>query len=712
MPLVRIGLKVYLMKHTLILAAFFVICGTTAFSQAVPPGVSPSPAKLSAILAEKLSQVDRDKEVSREDREQAYRKLLEGQRNLWRMRYQRTQAGRMLFAEQARTALITSLDVDPTLSEPYVALTELSLMISPNDIEEAAALSSIAVRLNKDSIGGHKFYARLLTRQSKARGPSPDIALIAKAIDEWKEVTRLDPRNAEAWSMLSELYEKTGKTSDSIEALQKWVASTSTVDSGWYRQIVGGQAEDIAPENAAPRLSSALIAAGRHQEAIAVLTQILSDDPDNQEVFGQIERAIQSADRKLAPSLIDSVKQIVDANPGNVTLLISFAGLQAKAGNTEQAVRTLAARYDKLRATDRAAAANIQVSIGDILAANGKFVEAVAAYEASLAARGLDTARNLDPDEREFATAVFEKIVTSYKRAARIEDAKAAIARARKLLGNEAMFADKLLISLYRDTGNRADALAVLRAARAKDPEDVSMLRLEAMILVEAGQVDKGVELIKQRIESGKKETPVQRFGTAPAMPRMDDEFSNYIYIAQLYNDAGRGTDSVSAADQAYSVAGSEDRRQIARLMKATGLQTAGQFDQAETILREIIKVSPRNPIALNNLGYFLLERDQRFPEAIELIRQAVEIDPTNPSYLDSLGWAHFKLGRIDDAIKYLEDAAKYDDTSATIQEHLGDVYRRKGLLELARASWQRALTLSSGTSDIARVKEKLASAK
>ena len=32
----------------------------------------------------------------------------------------------------------------------------------------------------------------------------------AKAIAEWKQVVRLDPRNAEAWALLGELYDRTG----------------------------------------------------------------------------------------------------------------------------------------------------------------------------------------------------------------------------------------------------------------------------------------------------------------------------------------------------------------------------------------------------------------------------------------------------------------------------------------------------------------------
>ena len=92
----------------------------------------------------------------------------------------------------------------------------------------------------------------------------------------------------------------------------------------------------------------------------------------------------------------------------------------------------------------------------------------------------------------------------------------------------------------------------------------------------------------------------------------------------------------------------------------------------------------------------------------MELIQRAVTIDPGNPSYLDSLGWAYFKLEKFDEAVQKLEEAARLDDTSATIHEHLGDAYRKKGSPEQARAAWQRASLLMSTADGKARVKSKL----
>jgi Tfp pilus assembly protein PilF len=85
-----------------------------------------------------------------------------------------------------------------------------------------------------------------------------------------------------------------------------------------------------------------------------------------------------------------------------------------------------------------------------------------------------------------------------------------------------------------------------------------------------------------------------------------------------------------------------------------------------------------------------------------------VRAEPTNSSFLDSLGWAYFKLGKLDDAERQLNEAARRAASSATIQDHLGDLYQRQGKIEQARAAWQKALALSTEAAEVARITAKL----
>jgi Flp pilus assembly protein TadD len=337
----------------------------------------------------------------------------------------------------------------------------------------------------------------------------------------------------------------------------------------------------------------------------------------------------------------------------------------------------------------------------------------MAAYEAALIARGIEAPATLSNDDREFVTDVFERMIQKLKTENRIQEVKAVIERARKVLGKDDLFADRQLISLLRETGNRAEALAAVRAIRLKLPNDYGFIRLEATLLTETGKVDEAVASIRKLIDAPASQPPAMpnlgsgNESVAIAVPQ-SDAFSNYLFISNLYSQANRGKEAAEAANQAYAVARGAERKQIARLTLATAQQHSGDFKGAETTLRELLKETPGNPIAMNNLGYFLLERDERIDEAFGLIEQAVKIDPTNPSYLDSLGWAYFKQGKFVEAEKSLKEALRFDSSSGTIHEHLGDVYQKQARMDLAKGSWTRAASLFADAADVARVKKKL----
>src|SRR5262249_18512944 len=159
----------------------------------------------------------------------------------------------------------------------------------------------------------------------------------AKAISEWKEVARLDPRNAEAWAFLSELYNETGKPNERIETLRRWLASSTPLDRQFYQSVMRGQ-DDLSPESASRKLAPALLKAGRAKEAVEVLSQLIADEPEDTEAVEQLREALETADPKTAAIAIDALEQAVYANPGSLPLLNLLTGAEAKIGNVDSAV--------------------------------------------------------------------------------------------------------------------------------------------------------------------------------------------------------------------------------------------------------------------------------------------------------------------------------------------------------------------------------------
>jgi tetratricopeptide (TPR) repeat protein len=494
------------LEKIVLLAAFSLTTAPFAAAQvapnspppAPPPAVKPTP-RLSETLAQNLEN-SKQTEVTRERREQAYAKLLEGQRYFWNSSPVRSQGKGASAARMARQAFQKAVELDPNLAEGYTALAELAATTPPGDADEAIMLATIATRLNPNNFGARRLMARLYTIKSGLVGERLDPVIARKAIAEWKEVTRLDARNAEAWAFLSDFYEKTNQPNERIDALTKWIASAAPIDSNFYRRMTGGQV-DLSPESATLKLGEAYLRSGKTREATEIFSRAVADDPDNAAAVEMLRRSLESGDAGAASIAVESLQQAVFANPENPALIVLLAQTQARAGRFDEASKVLQTASARVAESDRVSAGNLQVALGDLLAKAKRTDEAVAAYQKSLNVRGLDDTEPATDDEREFVIAVFDKMIQAYKNANRPNDVKTVIERARRLLGKNDIFADRQAISFFRESGMKAEALQAVRQLRARDPEDYGNLRLEATVLTENGKVDEAVNLIKSLLK-------------------------------------------------------------------------------------------------------------------------------------------------------------------------------------------------------------------
>ncbi len=674
------------------------VLGGNAYAQDVPaPLPTPKPVAtplVSTVLENALAKLG-DGAVTREQREKAYAKLLEGQRFLETAKRALTQNEYQVNVRLSKASFQSAVELDPSLSEAYTAIAELST------IDEAVRIAVLALKVNPDSYAAHRMLGRVYTLKGRLTEANFDKSFVEKAITEWKEVARLDPRGSEAWAYLSELYNRTNRSAEELDALNKWIGSVapaSRFEYDFYRRATGGQ--DLAPEGASLRLARALLKANRDREALEVISRKIADEPESDEAVELLKQALEKTGKESTAQVIGSLQQAVYANPSNVSLVEVLAGIQSRAGMTDDAVKTLQIAIDKLDKSEKLSIARLQFTLGDTYAETGNSKEAVAAYEASLKTSGVGDGVVTDESDRFFATQVLSSIVQLHKNAQRFEEAKAAIERAREIFGKDDPFADLQLLKLLRDSGKKAEALRTVRALRQKTPTSDEYFYQEAYILTDLGRVEEAVTMIKTKV--------VNKGKVATAPQSVTRDINNYLTISGLYTQAKQGTKAVDAAQTALALAQSEDLKQIVLLTLATAQNEAGDFKSSEKTLRDVLEKTPDNTTALNNLGYFLAERGEKLEEALQMIQKAVKAQPENPSFLDSLGWAHFKLGNYEEAEKNLKEANRRDASSATILDHLGDVYAKQGKLDLARVVWQKALNLTSDNDEVAKIKAKL----
>lgn len=641
-----------------------------------------------------------DSPASRQKREQAYAKLLAGQRFLLDLRRGEGGADAAPTVRLAKQAFQDAVQLDPTLAEAYTALAEIALFYPPRNIDEAVKQARVAISVNRNNFGAHQLLSRIYALKSGLSSKELDRANAELAVAALQEVARLSPNDAEAWALLGEMYLALGRTDEAIKALTRWSVAPAADDPRFFQTITGGR--ELTPDAAAARLGEALIRAGRAREAVAAIRRALSLDPQNAAYEELLGRAVEASGADDAATIAE-LRSMVAADPQSTATTTLLARVLARAGRADEAVQTLRAAISRRAPSDKEGAMTLRLALAQTFADALRYADAVAVYEEILKERGITgNAPLTDENEKGIAGELLRRIVSLHKSAGKTNEAIATIERMRRLLGNDDPTIDLEQIELQREQGKRREALQAAREARRRFPQQTEFLYLEAAILTDLNQVDEGVALLRARL------SPEAKPNTA-ATASLED-FELYLRISNLYTQARRGTEAVEAARQALGRAPADRQDMVAAALitLSSAQERAGDAKGSEESLRRVLDKEPDNATALNNLGYFLVERNERLNEALEMIQRAVKAEPTNSSFLDSLGWAYFKLGQLEQAERHLTDAARRDSTSATIHEHLGDLYQQQGKPEQARVAWHKALKLLVEGEQASRIKTKL----
>lgn len=647
-------------------------------------GQTPSDTQPSSPAQDKnASAGQQEPATQRERRARAYAKLLEGQRNLSDLR----RDGSPATLVQARQAFQDAATLDPTLAEAHTALAEIAFYYPPQDFETATREGVNATRIDPDNFGAHHLLSRLFTIKSGLREGTLNRVSVDLAIRELKEVARLDKNNAEAWALLGEFYQATGKTAESLDAFTQWAAAPASSDTRFFQYITN---RELSPDAAAARLGEGLLNAGRGREALAAVRRAIALNPENKD-YGELLGQIIEAGGIEDSSAITELQRMVAADPTNTDTVELLARVQARTGRVDDAATTVRAAISRQPKGDREQQM-LRTFLAQLYADAARYTDAIAIYEEQLKEQGIGTAPLATVEQRAVASRILQRMIEVYKRAGRASDVNTTIERMRRLLGKDDPTPDAQYILSLRDQGKKSEALQAARAARQRFPEETDLVLVEAQTLGELGRVDEGVALLKTLLKGS------------------IEDFDKYLLISNLYLQSARAPEAVAAARKALEITPADrpDMMEAALIALSSAQERAGDPKGSEDSLRRILARDPNNATALNNLGYFLVERNERLTEALQLIQRAVRTNPTNSSFLDSLGWAYFKLGKLDEAERHLTEAARRNNTSAPIQEHLGDLYQQRGKLEMARSAWQKALSLAVEAQDTARLKAKI----
>ncbi|WP_236786180.1 tetratricopeptide repeat protein [Allochromatium tepidum] len=287
-------------------------------------------------------------------------------------------------------------------------------------------------------------------------------------------------------------------------------------------------------------------------------------------------------------------------------------------------------------------------------------------------------------DEREFSTAreVFERMLREYPK-----DPDVLFAVGILSLQLEDLAGARLHFGRLYETGQRQDEAAFYLGQTAERAEDVATALDWYGKVSGASGSDARIRIAFLRAKRGEV-TQAREILQRMRDQDPDNAIPLFMVEAEILDEVQRPDEARAVYDEALAAFPDDDTLLYARGLHAMKL---GRIELGERDLRRIIEADPEHADALNALGYTLADQTDRFEEALELIERAHALKPEEPAILDSLGWVHYRLGDLQLALEYLQQANdRLDD--GEIAAHLGEVLWALGRRAEAWAVWDKAV--------------------
>ena len=187
--------------------------------------------------------------------------------------------------------------------------------------------------------------------------------------------------------------------------------------------------------------------------------------------------------------------------------------------------------------------------------------------------------------------------------------------------------------------------------------------------------------------------------------PNAQSELAIKTTLALYFSSSGSAeerAESDQLLDAVLAAAKPGEPAHIDALLAKAQILDAAKKDQEQVVAayEEVIKQSPDNVQALNNLAYRLADTLDRPAEALPYAERLQDLAPNHPNILDTVGWVQLKNGMAEEAAATLQNAVRLGPDNVAAHYHLGLVYVDQGQPTAARQTLRRALELATEQND------------
>lgn len=598
-----------------------------------------------------------------------------------------------------------ALKADPQAS--FLADELSDLYIQAGRLRDAIEEAKAAIDKNPNDANARRILGRIYTRLlGDPRQGRISEEMVQRAIEQYKKLSELAPKDIEVWLTLGRLY-KLAQNSVESEAAYKKVLELE----GDHEEALIGLAmvySDLGDQPRAAEMLRRVVAKNPSVRTLTALARSYEQQRDYKQAAETFRRALDMAPDNeelryaLAENLLmtDNVEEALktfqelsEQDPKDYRSLLRISQIYRQQGKFPEARSAL----DKAKA---AAPENLEVLYHDVnlLEAEGKTDQAIKALKDIV-----DSTRKsaYSSAERSNRAVFLERLGSMYRANGQYDEAVATFQELRSLSKDLEARATAQTSDTYRQAKQFRKAAEEIEPVYRKNTEDRMVAVVRATVLADLGKADEAINTIRKLLKGRQN-------------PTLDD----LLLLGQIYEKTKRYDEMGRVTEEALKLAKTNEEKASVLFMRGAMFERKKQYDQAEAAFREVLRLDPENASAMNYLGYMFADRNVRLEEALELIRKALERDPHNGAYLDSLGWVYYRLGRLEEAEEYLRRAVEKVPRDPVVHDHLADVYAQQGRLKEAIQHWRISLreweSSAAGEKDpaqMASVQKKLESA-
>jgi predicted Zn-dependent protease len=127
----------------------------------------------------------------------------------------------------------------------------------------------------------------------------------------------------------------------------------------------------------------------------------------------------------------------------------------------------------------------------------------------------------------------------------------------------------------------------------------------------------------------------------------------------------------------------------------------AKEYAKSYAAFEAALALNPSDEIVLNNYSYYLALRKEKLDRADRMASQLIREHPDQSAYLDTYAWVLFAQEKYKEAQKVMEKVLTLPGANATHYEHYGDILFKLGRIDDAVKYWNTARTSSGSKSDL-----------